>query len=987
MTRKTLEDLYREHKGKGTDKWLSYLAAYDRILAAYRDKPIRLLEIGVQNGGSLEIWSEYFLHAETIVGCDIVSACGSLTYDDPCISVIVGDITASTTETAIADKAAVFDLIIDDGSHRSSDIIKTFLRYFPRLEVGGSYIVEDLHCSYWEQFEGGLFDPFSAVSFFKRVGDVLNHQHWGIRKERVDILRGFFTKYGLALSESDLSTVQSVEFLNSICVIRKQTAPSNDLGPRFVAGTTELVCGNSSEHFSTLRTPPQDANKWSTHVVPPDEAIADLEREVAEKNKEIEKLGIALSMQEKRLRDTSLALVERESQIEKIYSSHSWRITAPMRRISHQIKRIHCATKLLAPAIRRAGGSRQALQKALSLYRREGFKGIQRGFRAVASAGRGPAALTDDGRNDYAKWIRLYDTPTEECRRAMQLRLEAFVSKPTVSVLMPTFNTKVEWLEEAIESVRRQLYPYWELCIADDASTDPSVLKALERYSALDSRIKVVYRSVNGHISAASNTALDMATGEWTALLDHDDVLSEYALFWVVDAINTKPNVRLIYSDEDKLNEAGERRDAYFKCDWNYDLFLSQNLISHLGVYSTQLLRDIGGFRTGFEGSQDWDIALRCIERFSAEQIHHVPRVLYHWRIHSNSTAAGQTAKPYAYVAAERALNEHLQRKGVSGRADFLSNLGSFRVRYDAPALNPKVSVVIPTRDRVDILRQCITSVLGKTDYSNYEMLIIDNGSSDKETLRYLRKLKANARVRVLQDDQAFNFSALNNRAVREASGEFLLFLNNDTEVKSAEWLTEMLSIAAQPGVGAVGARLWYPDNTLQHGGVILGLGGIAGHGHLEAQSHNVGYFGRAALLQSLSAVTAACMLVRKSIFEQVGGFDESLKVAFNDVDLCLRIAQAGYRNVWTPYAELYHYESATRSYEKAPGQRERFQRESEYMRQRWASLLQNDPAYSPNLTLEFPDFSLAWPPRVSFCGMAKDQKALGDFGIKEAAG
>ena len=622
------------------------------------------------------------------------------------------------------------------------------------------------------------------------------------------------------------------------------------------------------------------------------------------------------------------------------------------------MKRVRHAVKLVIPVIRRGGGLARTFKKAVRIYRCEGLAGIKRVFRKVGNS--------QLDRNNYNEWIRRYDTPTERARAILSARMDSFVHKPLVSVIMPTYNSKAEWLIEAIESVRKQIYPYWELCIADDASTDEVIRPILERYMRDDMRIKVAFCEKNGHISAASNTALRLATGPWIALLDHDDLLGEYALFHVAAAINKDPDIRMIYSDEDLIDEFGRRSDPYFKCDWNPDLFYSHNLVSHLGVYRTDLLTSIGGFREGFEGSQDYDLALRCIECIKPNQIHHIPRVLYHWRKHLGSTAESGDAKPYALLAGLRALNDHLQRLGTKAEAELSSFGHGYRVRYTLPDVRPLVSLIIPTRNGLRVLKPCLDSILDKTTYVNYEILIVDNGSDDSATVDYLNVLAKDSRIRVVRDERAFNYSALNNMAVKLARGELIGLLNDDIEVITPDWLSEMVAIAVQPAVGVVGARLWYPDKTLQLAGVILGIGGVAGHAAHGLPEGESGYFRRAILQQGFSAMTAACLLVRKAVYERVGGLNETeLQVAFNDVDFCLRLREAGYRNVWTPYAELYHHESATRGQEDTPGKRARFAGEIAYMQRRWGDWLANDPAYTPNLTLQYTDFSLAWPPRV----------------------
>ncbi|MFL9952501.1 glycosyltransferase family 2 protein [Paraburkholderia nemoris] len=592
-------------------------------------------------------------------------------------------------------------------------------------------------------------------------------------------------------------------------------------------------------------------------------------------------------------------------------------------------------------------------KKSVAVFRREGLTGLRR------RAGNGAIAS-----RDYAEWIELYDRLDEGALSLMKSDIAAMSTPPRISVVMPTYNADPLWLAEAIDSVRNQIYPHWELCIADDASTSPKVRPLLERYMQEDARIRVVFREKNGHISAASNSALALVTSDWVGLLDHDDILAQHALYCVAKEIVRRPDARLIYSDEDKIDVNGRRHDPYFKCDMNIDLFYSHNMISHFGVYQKHLLDEIGGFRVGLEGSQDYDLALRCLERVGPESIVHVPRVLYHWRVHPSSTAASGDAKPYAVVAGERALNEHFARRGIDGSVEGLAY--GYRARYRLPERRPLVSLIIPTRNGVNLLKQCIDSIRTRTTYAPYEIIVVDNGSDEKATLDYLHGLLSADNIRVIRDDRPFNYSALNNSAIASANGEIVGLINNDIEVISDTWLNEMVSLAIQPGVGAVGAKLLYPDGKIQHAGVVAGMGGVAGHAHRLFPRDSFGYFSRNALISSFSAVTAACLIVRKAIYEQVGGLNDiELAVAFNDVDFCLRVREAGYRNVWTPYAELYHHESATRGSEDSPEKKARFAREVAYMHERWGDSLEQDPAYSPNLALDRTDFSLAWPPRV----------------------
>jgi GT2 family glycosyltransferase len=505
--------------------------------------------------------------------------------------------------------------------------------------------------------------------------------------------------------------------------------------------------------------------------------------------------------------------------------------------------------------------------------------------------------------------------------------------------------------------------------LSDDASTDPQIRKVLDNYASKDMRIKVVYREKNGHISENTNTALSLATGEFVALIDADDEISECALFWVMHEINQYPNVDLIYSDEDKITESGKRYDPYFKPDWNPSLILSQNFFSHLGVYRRSLVNQVGGLRSGFEGSQDLDLVLRCAELTTPAHIRHIPRVLYHWRASAGSTAGGIDAKAYAWDAGARSISEHLKRQRIAGTVK-RALTQYYQVEYVLGPRHPKVSIIIPSTCKLELLVPCLKTLLMHTTYSQFEVLLVINEVcfSVPEQTAYLDSLKADPRVRVLAyDDQRFNYAHINNWAVRQASGSILCFLNDDIEVITEDWLEKIVARLDLPKAGAVGVMLYYPNDKIQHAGVILGLDGVAGHQLVGYSRGDRGYFGRAMLEQDLSCVTAACMGMRRELFDQLGGFDEKFVVAFNDVDLCIRIKQAGWRIIWTPTVEHYHYESASFGRHNSPERAPQFEREVNLMRSLWGAVLDNDPAYNPNLSLtNHPAYRLAFPPRVA---------------------
>ena len=558
--------------------------------------------------------------------------------------------------------------------------------------------------------------------------------------------------------------------------------------------------------------------------------------------------------------------------------------------------------------------------------------------------------------SDYQHWLQK-NYPRQADLRRMEQALEVFSYKPVISIIIPVFNPDESFLKEAIASVVNQVYPYWELCIADDASTQPYVKSLLKEYAEKYSQIKVVFRTENGHISRASNSALEIATGEFVAFLDHDDVLTPDALYEVVLLLNRYPKADMIYSDEDKIQDDGRLREPLFKPDWSPDTFLSRMYTAHLGIYRRSLVNEIGGFRVGYEGSQDYDFVLRLTEK--TQNIYHIPKILYHWRIHSESTASSLDNKTYAPNAAQKAVLDALHRRGESGRVIPVPG-GHHIIRYDIKDFN-LVSIIIPTKNLGEILDKCLTSIFEKTQYPNYEVLVIDNGSTEAKTKAIINAWKAKepSRFRCEIIDIPFNFSRINNLAVKSAKGEYLLFLNNDTEVLTPDWLDAMVEQAQRPSIGAVGALLLYPDNTIQHAGVVVSIGGVAGHSHKHYPANAHGYFNQIQTINNYLAVTGACLMCRREVFDTVGGLEEDLSVAFNDVDFCLKIVEKGYRNIYLPHVVLYHYESKSRGYENTPEKIVRFNKEIEYMQKKWEKFMKHDPCYNPNLTRLREDFTL----------------------------
>lgn len=554
---------------------------------------------------------------------------------------------------------------------------------------------------------------------------------------------------------------------------------------------------------------------------------------------------------------------------------------------------------------------------------------------------------------EYQEWYEKNKPSEEELARQ---RKKKWKDPVVISVLVPAYRTPEVFLKQMMESVLLQTYPYLELCIADGSGTDDSVEKVVKEYQKKDPRVRYRRLEKNEGIAGNTNAAIEMASGEYLALFDHDDLLSPNALFEVASAIE-KEKADVIYTDEDKVtSDLKEHFQPHFKPDFNPDLLCANNYICHLFVVKRSLALKLGGQDPAYDGAQDYDFIFRCTE--NAEKIVHIAKILYHWRVHQASTADNPSSKLYAFDAGKRAIEAHLARIGAKAEVSHTKDLGFYRVKYQVQG-NPLVSIVIPNKDEKETLKKCLESIWKKTSYPNYEIILVENNSTTQEIRDYYKELDGKERVRVVYWDKEFNYSAINNFGISYAEGEYILCLNNDITVISPDWLEELLANCQRPEVGIVGARLYYPDNTIQHAGIVLGMGGCAGSLFVGLSRSRGGYLHKAALQQDLSAVTAACFMVKKEVFEKAGGFEEKLAVAFNDVDFCLKVRHAGYLVVYNPYAELYHHESKTRGYENTEAKKRRFQEEIEYMRCHWMPDILRDPYYNENLSLKASDYSL----------------------------
>lgn len=962
----TLADHYAAHHGKVSDKWSLYLAAYQRLFAPYRSRPVRLLEIGIQNGGSLAIWAQHFKSATAIIGCDINPACGELRYDDPRIHVVVGDANTDGTERLIASHSEGFDLIVDDGSHRSGDIIRSFVRYFRRLEEGGLFLVEDLHCSYWGEFDGGLLDPWSSMAFFKRLADVLNHEHWGMPHARADILRSFEARYGVQPSESLLAEIHSIEFLNSMCAISKRPSAENVLGSRVVVGEEALAEPIVARSGCLSIAADQSANAWSAlPPLPEDELLQLRERLEAGRGKadrqdlQIREVRKSLAMtssqvQIERQFARSLAAeagAQRERatqlehaaaalqaaaeasrvQVDAMLRSTSWRVSAPVRWAGLQLGRMRRTARLVSALSRRVGGPAGLMRPGLHVLRHQGLSGIRSKLRAQEGEITAPGPPHFEA---IARDIFTHQQSELSGELAQQIQ-SAFPHQPLISVIMPVYKTPVQWLQRAVESLQEQYYGRWELCAVDDCSPTDEQRNLLQKLAASDARVRFKVMERNGGISAASNVALEMARGEYVALLDHDDELTPDALFRVVEAINRQSDVDFVYSDECKVDDTSARELFHFifKPDWSPELMFNAMLTGHLTIYRKALVDDVGGFRSLYDFSQDYDLALRVAE--VARRIVHVERVLYLWRSIPGSAAAGD--KGFARESNIAALNDALVRRGIPGLALPLEHANCVRIAL--PEEPTRVSIIIPS-DSIQNLQSVLRAIQEQTDYPNYEVVVVCNGPLAE---RLKDEFFDWTPLRFIKYNKKYNFSDKCNEGARGAGGEIVIFYNDDVFPMQRDWIERLIEYLWVPGVGGVSPKLLHADDSIQYAGMISGTPGLCGTAYNHVPKDGLDSFlTMHKYVRNVSILSGACCAFRKDVFWKVGAFDAvHTPDGHSDMDLSYKLIESGYRCVYTPHALLRHIGN------HSWGAKRHKYKADIYVLKRWGTLVSRDPYFT----------------------------------------
>ena len=1017
MKQRSLNQLFDAHRGKVSDKWEHYLNMYERLFGPLRHKQLHILEIGVQNGGSLEVWAKYFEHAQTITGVDIEGAVGRLTFDDARISAIVAD---ATDPEWCHTLALTPDVIIDDGSHRSSDMIKSFLLLFPKLSRDGIYVIEDVQCSYYPEYQGGLFTLGSAMAFFKRLADVVNHEHWDVAYQSWELVIPILDQHDIPSNDLNwLATIDSIEFTNSCVILRKGLPEDNRLGRQRVRGQLEAVMQGRLQYEGQMYERARFTVRPSltARVVHPEDAIVNLEEEVARLGEqtqrfreETQNIGERLSLVNDELslvkdelstsheartelqraltdaEDINKALEGelhlRRGEVAALRASTSWRITRPLRAmqmirreigrsarsaprvIAKQSRAISSviaprqAARLAGTMRRRAGGLRPLLKMSWIVLRHEGMAGLWSRLSRAAAQLRSPAinlhrdvfrrSLWRQINGNASAFLGKHIVPDfREVRDFADSRHDT--EELLFSILTPVFDADDVALRAMLDSVAGQSFGIWEQILVDDASTDPSVVRTLREYAAADSRFVVVECDRNRGISLATNEALRRARGRYVVLLDHDDTLHPDALLENARVIGAHSEVDLIYSDEDKTNSRGEYYSPYFKPDWSPLHLLTRMFTGHLSVYRKSLVNEVGGFRPEFDGTQDYDLVLRIAEKTT--RIIHIPKVLYHWRVGAASTAGDIGAKAGILEKQKEALEDCLRRRGIQGSIQSTNYPGNWRPVPNLPDPAPLVSIVIPTAGRdgiirgrsTDILQNCLRSIASST-YPNFEIVVSCNeplSASAEEALRHFPR-----HTLVRYESPVFNLAEKINKAAGAAQGEYLILLNDDIEVKTPDWMENMMRICALDGVGCVGAKLLYENDTIQHAGVVFQDSGPT-HVMLGRPAREPGPNMEACLTREVVAVTGACLMVRSPLFRELGGFDEKFPLNYNDVDFCLRLRDLGHSVVQEPSAELYHFESLSKE--------GTFSTELDRLIERWGQV--DDPYYNVNFDRSKPWF------------------------------
>ncbi|WP_155647486.1 glycosyltransferase [Burkholderia territorii] len=998
-----LIEIFFDHNENLSDKWEQYLHIYDMELREFAERvqPISLLEIGVQNGGSLQIWKKYFGNDSRIVGIDIEDACGKLDLGEN-IEVLVGDASDPARMDQLLGEET-FDVIVDDGSHRSDHIVATFRACFDRLRAGGVFIIEDIHCSYMASHLGGFRKRDAAIEMLKEVIDAVNFDH--VEADAFSVLTDDERVYLEHLNRE----VASISFYDSVVVVRKFKSPKMRPFRRIMTGKkvpvldpSLAIAGESPPRLrefvlssaatgtigplimESLASAREDLERIR---IERDRLVAEIEvaaraasaaaHEYVDENDrlrkeqeamksacesadaEVQRLRAASLLAEQSSQDAakeirtlkeergelaartyalSRELATLENQLAEIMNSTSWRFGAPVRVIGTQLMHRSSAVKRVMNAKRVAGGWAQLLRIVRRTLREQGWRGVRQRSRQFDGEGvelHRPNALQDRMTQTLAAIASRFG-PVPHDRRTTESS-----SGPTISLLMPVYRTPLDALRQAIASVIQQTYQRWELCIVDDASKDNQLLDLLNEFARKDTRIKIKIADANGGISAATNQAYAMATGEFVALFDHDDLLTYDALSEVASAIVSNPTADLFYSDECKVDPHGTPLEVFSKPDWSPLLMNSSMYIGHLSVYRRSLMDNVGGFRSEFDFSQDYDFALRAMEL--TNQVVHIPKVLYGWRMIAASGAAG--GKPYARISNVKALQAAADRRSMKAKAIPLPTANY--LDWDEAVINGFVSIVIPS-DNADNIKASIESIISETDYKNWEVLVVTNSA----IVDQLSSERVDPRIKYVRYDKPFNFSDKCNVGAAAARGDFIIFYNDDVRVITKKWIQRILELLQQDGVGAVAPKMLYENGTIQHAGMVTGVRRLVGTAFHCLDAKTTLHYNFAQSIREVSVLCGACIAVKKQVFDQIDGFDAvNAAISHSDVDLCFKIRDRGLTCVYTPYAELTHIGhvsiAETEKEQQKAARPFRQDKADINMLRRWPWFIANDPYFT----------------------------------------
>jgi hypothetical protein len=940
MSNETLRQLYQEHQGKVSDKWALYVSEYDRLLFDFRNREIRLLEIGIQNGGSLEIWAKYFPQAKKLVGCDINLDCHRLIYDDQRIALVVGDANLDDTQRAILSHAQPYDVIIDDGSHRSSDIVKSFARYFSHLADGGIFIAEDLHCSYWKDFEGGLFDPFSSITFFKRLADIVNHEHWGVDRTRHSLLNGFTNHYDVSFDEEALAHIHSIEFINSICVIRKSMPANNESGHRMIVGKQELVQPDVKIFNNSCPVAlDQNHNFWSARPLPPDEEVVRVLKSLADRDAHalsldqlLAKRDAQISFLNQELANRDLCIASLEEQ-RNILNVELFRLTAESASFGAKIGRgISRLRARIAPVGTRRGtivslGGR-FVSKLLSFglrgaasatFRYVSFKfrlkfGQNAIVRKIVVSRRGGNTILNFSKTDQknartdrsqlAAWIAAYE-PDRDQLAAQKSEEEKFNYKPLLSVIIPIYRVPREILIETLDCLLEQTYSNWQACIVWSDSEDLAGWEWLQEKANTDKRFKIRYLEENGGISRNSNAALELVEGEYVALLDHDDTLTPWAFYEVVKLLQSSPQTDFIYSDKDSITADGHiRLNALFKPEWSPEMLHSVNYLTHLNIMRTRLVRDIGGWNPETDGAQDWDIFFRITEK--TQRIARVSSILYHWRILPTSTATGLHAKPYAAMGQLRTQQNHFKRKGLAA-AVMPTPEGLFHVKWPLKPASTDV-IVYQTGSLAQLMGVVDVLRIGKQDVIR-KIYVLHNTSSNK-ALQISKSLWDDRCVLVPCDGINWRTALTSITAIDDKQTVLLI---DGSASSLSENLAEELTgwVGQHPDIAWTSAIALNSDSTVYEAGRVVAKNYQSAPMFHGSPLFSFGWFGGPVWYRNARAASPyAIAMNARDIHAALSGIDESASGLNSFTEFCLALTADGRRGLINPFAKVYFKES-----------------------------------------------------------------------------